>query len=172
MFLKAYSLGGGTYTGIEAVSNNVNMLKAPRVRTGKWTMFLMALSLSLTAAGIILLYLLWDVVPSTTGETLNAVVFGDIIDSLGYDERVEPRDVDRRAGLRRRAAVRRRQHRFSRRPGGAGEHGGGSLGAKPVQRTLVAARDAQWRAADGRGSARGASSGPKATSACWSCSTR
>jgi len=86
LFLKAYSLGGGTYTGIEAVSNNVNMLKAPRVRTGKWTMFLMALSLSVTAAGIILLYLLWDVVPSATGETLNAVVFGDIIDSLGFDE--------------------------------------------------------------------------------------
>lgn len=84
LFLKAYSLGGGTYTGIEAVSNNVNMLKEPRVRTGKWTMFLMALSLSLTAAGIILLYLLWDVQPSTTGETLNAVVFGSIIDSLGY----------------------------------------------------------------------------------------
>jgi amino acid transporter len=85
MFLKAYSLGGGTYTGIEAVSNNVNMLREPRVRTGKWTMFLMALSLSLTAAGIILLYLLWDVQPSRSGETLNAVVFGDIIGSLGLD---------------------------------------------------------------------------------------
>jgi amino acid transporter len=85
LFLKAYSLGGGTYTGIEAVSNNVNMLREPRVRTGKWTMFLMALSLSLTAAGIILLYLLWDVQPSRTGETLNAVVFGDVIDSLGFD---------------------------------------------------------------------------------------
>jgi amino acid transporter len=84
LFLKAYSLGGGTYTGIEAVSNNINMLKEPRVRTGKWTMFLMALSLSITAGGIILLYLLWDVVPSTTGETLNAVVFGSIIDSLGF----------------------------------------------------------------------------------------
>lgn len=83
LFLKAYSLGGGTYTGIEAVSNNVNMLKEPRVRTGKWTMFLMAFSLSVTAAGIILLYLLWDVAPSHTGQTLNAVVFGDIIDSLG-----------------------------------------------------------------------------------------
>src|SRR5512137_929151 len=83
LFLRAYSLGGGTYTGIEAVSNNVNMLKEPRVRTGKWTMFLMALSLSVTAAGIILLYLLWDVAPSHTGQTLNAVVFGDIIDSLG-----------------------------------------------------------------------------------------
>jgi amino acid transporter len=84
VLLKAYSLGGGTYTGIEAVSNNVHMLKEPRVRTGKWTMFLMALSLSVTAGGIILLYLLWDVTPSQTGETLNAIVFGDIIASLGY----------------------------------------------------------------------------------------
>jgi amino acid transporter len=84
LFLKAYSLGGGTYTGIEAVSNNVNMLKEPRVRTGKWTMFLMAASLSFTAGGIILLYLLWDVQPSHTGQTLNAVVFGDIIESLGF----------------------------------------------------------------------------------------
>ncbi len=83
LFLKAYSLGGGTYTGIEAVSNNVNMLKEPRVRTGKWTMFLMALSLSITAGGIILLYLLWDVAPVQTHETLNAQVFRSIIDSLG-----------------------------------------------------------------------------------------
>src|SRR6476620_306574 len=30
LFLRAYSLGGGTYTGIEAVSNNVNMLREPR----------------------------------------------------------------------------------------------------------------------------------------------
>jgi amino acid transporter len=86
LFLKAYSLGGGTYTGIEAVSNNVNILKEPRVRTGKLTMFLMAASLSLTAGGIILLYLLWDVAPARTGETLNAVVFGDIIASLGYTD--------------------------------------------------------------------------------------
>lgn len=27
LFLRAYSLGGGTYTGIEAVSNNINMLR-------------------------------------------------------------------------------------------------------------------------------------------------
>jgi hypothetical protein len=60
------------------------MLKEPRVRTGKWTMMLMALSLSATAGGIILLYLLWDVKPSETGQTLNAVVFGDIIESLGF----------------------------------------------------------------------------------------
>ena len=83
LFLKAYSLGGGTYTGIEAVSNNINMLKEPRVRTGKWTMFMMALSLSITAGGMILLYLLWHVVPSQTGETLNAVVFASIINGAG-----------------------------------------------------------------------------------------
>jgi amino acid transporter len=85
LLLRAYSLGGGTYTGIEAVSNNVNRLAEPRVRTGKWTMFCIALSLSVTAGGIILLYLLWDVSP-VHGQTLNAVVFGKILgdSSLGH----------------------------------------------------------------------------------------
>ena len=64
LFLRAYSLGGGTYTGIEAVSNNVQSLAEPRVLTGKWTMFYMAVSLNFTAGGIILLYLLWDVRPT------------------------------------------------------------------------------------------------------------
>ncbi len=78
LFLRAYAMGGGTYTGIEAVSNSVNMLKEPRVRTGKWTMFYMATSLSFTAGGIILLYLLWGVQP-VEGQTLNAVVFNSIL---------------------------------------------------------------------------------------------
>jgi amino acid transporter len=82
LFLRAYSLGGGTYTGIEAVSNNINRLAEPRVRTGKLTMFYMALSLAFTAGGIILLYLLWDAKP-VEGQTLNAVVFQGIISSLG-----------------------------------------------------------------------------------------
>lgn len=76
--LRAYSLGSGTYTGIEAVSNNVNRLAEPRVRTGKWTMFYMAVSLSFTAGGIILLYLLWDA-QHIDGQTLNAVVFHKIL---------------------------------------------------------------------------------------------
>ena len=71
LFLRAYSLGGGTYTGIEAVSNNVQSLAEPRVRTGKWTMFYMAASLSFTAGEIILLYLLWDAQP-VEGQTLDA----------------------------------------------------------------------------------------------------
>ncbi|MBV8801463.1 MAG: amino acid permease [Gammaproteobacteria bacterium] len=76
--LHAYSLGSGTYTGLEAVSNNVNRLSEPRVRTGKWTMFYMAVSLSFTASGFILLYLLWDAHPDHT-QTLNAVVFHSIL---------------------------------------------------------------------------------------------
>jgi len=78
MFLHAYALGGGTYTGLEAVSNNVNMLAPPRVQTGKWTMFYMAVSLSVTAGGIILLYLLWNV-QLVPGKTLNAIAFGNIL---------------------------------------------------------------------------------------------
>jgi hypothetical protein len=85
LLLLAYSQGGGTYTGLEAVSNNVNVLAEPRVRTGKLTMLYMALSLAFTAGGIIVLYLLWDARP-VEGKTLNAVVFGDIIASLGWQE--------------------------------------------------------------------------------------
>ena len=82
LLLRAYSLGGGTYTGIEAVSNNVQSLVEPRIRTGKWTMFFMALSLAFTAAGIIVLYLLWDA-RHVEGQTLNAVTFQSIIASFG-----------------------------------------------------------------------------------------
>lgn len=78
LILHAYSLGSGTYTGLEAVSNNVNRLREPRVKTGKWTMFYMAVSLSMTAGGIILLFLLWAPVPEV-GKTLNAVVFHSIL---------------------------------------------------------------------------------------------
>ena len=84
LLLLAYSQGGGTYTGIEAVSNNVNVLAEPRVRTGKITMLYMALSLAFTAGGIILLYLLWNARPME-GQTLNAVAFGAIIESFGWD---------------------------------------------------------------------------------------
>ncbi|NEX60568.1 APC family permease [Noviherbaspirillum galbum] len=82
MLLLAYSQGGGTYTGLEAVSNNVNILAEPRVHTGKMTMIYMALSLAFTASGIILLYLLWDARP-IEGQTLNASTFKAIIESFG-----------------------------------------------------------------------------------------
>jgi amino acid transporter len=81
IMMLAYSVGGGTYTGLEAVSNNVNTLAEPRVTTGKWTMMYMAISLAFTAGGIMLLYLLWDAAQKP-GQTLNAVVFQSIIEHL------------------------------------------------------------------------------------------
>jgi amino acid transporter len=73
LVLRAYSMGAGTYTGIEAVSNGLPMLREPRVETGKRTMRYMAFSLSITVAGLLLAYLLFRVAPQE-GKTLNAVL--------------------------------------------------------------------------------------------------
>ncbi len=73
ILLHAYSLGGGTYTGIEAVSNGLQIMREPKAHTGKVTMLYMAVSLALTAAGISVCYLLWDISP-VEGKTLNAVL--------------------------------------------------------------------------------------------------
>ncbi len=73
IFLKAYSMGGGTYTGIEAVSNGIQIMREPKVQTAKRTMVLMAVSLSITAGGILLCYLLFRAVP-VEGKTMNAVL--------------------------------------------------------------------------------------------------
>jgi amino acid transporter len=61
LFLRAYSLGAGTYTGIEAVSNSMSVMREPRVETGKNTMMYMAVSLALTAGGLVLCYLLVNI---------------------------------------------------------------------------------------------------------------
>ena len=74
IFLRAFSLGGGTFTGIEAVSNSTEILREPRVETGKRTMLYMSISLAFTAAGILLCYLLSDV-QHEPGKTLNASLF-------------------------------------------------------------------------------------------------
>ncbi|HYM82488.1 MAG TPA: APC family permease [Candidatus Limnocylindria bacterium] len=71
IFLRAYSLGGGTFTGIEAVSNSTDILQEPRVETGKRTMLYMAISLAFTAGGILLCYLL-NQTPYEPPKTLNA----------------------------------------------------------------------------------------------------
>ncbi len=71
LFLRAYSLGGGTYTGIEAVSNGLQIMREPRVQTGKRTMVYMATSLAFTAGGILLCYLLFSLGDTKPGETLN-----------------------------------------------------------------------------------------------------
>ncbi|MBI2991425.1 MAG: APC family permease [Deltaproteobacteria bacterium] len=75
--LHAYSLGGGTYTGIEAVSNGLQALREPRAATGKRTMLYMAASLAFTASGLLLCYLLNQVSPEP-GKTLNASLFAKV----------------------------------------------------------------------------------------------
>ena len=77
ILLHAYSLGGGTYTGIEAVSNGLQVLREPRVETGRRTMLYMAVSLAFTASGILLCYLLHQV-SSEAGKTLNATLFSKV----------------------------------------------------------------------------------------------
>jgi len=73
LFVRAYALGGGTYTGIEAVSNGLSIMREPKVQTGKRTMALMAVSLAVTAGGLILAYLLVHASPAP-GRTMNAVL--------------------------------------------------------------------------------------------------
>src|SRR5437773_12251456 len=48
ILFRAFALGGGTFTGIEAVSNGLQILREPRVATAKKTMRYMATSLSFT----------------------------------------------------------------------------------------------------------------------------
>jgi amino acid transporter len=73
LFLRAYSIGGGTYTGIEAVSNGLGIMRDPKVETGKRTMRYMAISLAATAAGLLFCYMLFRV-PPVEGKTLNTVL--------------------------------------------------------------------------------------------------
>ncbi|MGC8892072.1 MAG: APC family permease [Candidatus Saccharicenans sp.] len=82
LFLKAFSMGGGTFTGIEAVSNGLQILREPRVENGKKTMMYMATSLAITAAGIFVCYLLLNVSPGE-GKTLNAILAEKVFGTFG-----------------------------------------------------------------------------------------
>ncbi len=73
IFIRGYSMGAGTYTGIEAVSNGIQIMREPKVETGKRTMLYIAVSLATTAGGIFLCYLFFNVTPET-GKTMNAVL--------------------------------------------------------------------------------------------------
>lgn len=85
LFLRAYSIGGGTYTGIEAVANGMQIMSEPRVQSGKRTMLYMSVSLALTAGGLFVCYLLLNVVPSE-GKTLNSILANALFGNwpLGY----------------------------------------------------------------------------------------
>jgi len=85
ILLHAYSLGGGTYTGIEAVSNGLQIMREPKVQTGKRTMLYMAVSLALTAGGISVCYLLWNISP-VEGKTLNAVLANSVFGHWNFGQ--------------------------------------------------------------------------------------
>ncbi|MFA5863429.1 MAG: APC family permease [Phycisphaerae bacterium] len=79
IILRAYSMGAGTYTGIEAVSNGLPILREPKVQTGKRTMHYMAISLSFMVMGLMLAYLLYNVHGDPESKkTLNAVLFESV----------------------------------------------------------------------------------------------
>ncbi len=80
VFLRAFSLGAGTYTGIEAVSNGMQIMREPKVQTGKRTMAYMAVSLAITAGGLFFCYFLFGIQPSE-GRTLNAVLADSVFGS-------------------------------------------------------------------------------------------
>lgn len=82
LMLRSYTLGAGTYTGIEAVSNGMSILREPRVRTARRTLLYMASSLAFVAFGLMLSYLLYRV-EHVPGKTLNAVLFESIASSWG-----------------------------------------------------------------------------------------
>lgn len=83
IFIHAYSLGGGTYTGIEAVSNGLPIMRSPKVKTAKRTMSYMALSLAFTASGILLCYLLLNT-PAIPGKTMNAAFLEQIAGKFSW----------------------------------------------------------------------------------------
>ncbi|HVP06786.1 MAG TPA: APC family permease, partial [Candidatus Acidoferrum sp.] len=74
LLLRSYSFGAGTYTGIEAVSNGLPIIREPRVENGKRTMHYMATSLAFMVLGLMISYLFYHVGP-VEGKTLNAVLF-------------------------------------------------------------------------------------------------
>jgi len=82
LIMRAYSMGAGTYTGIEAVSNGLPLLREPRVLTAKRTMRYMAASLAFMAVGLILGYLLFGVT-KVPGKTLNATLMERITEGWG-----------------------------------------------------------------------------------------
>ena len=76
LIMKAYSMGAGTFTGIEAVSNGLPILREPKIKTAQKTMIYMAVSLAVTVVGLMLGYILYHVVPTPDmSKTLNAIYF-------------------------------------------------------------------------------------------------
>lgn len=73
ILLRSFAHGAGTYTGIEAISNSLTILREPRVQTARRAMFYMAASLSIVAGGLLFAYLRMGVAPDGA-RTFNAIL--------------------------------------------------------------------------------------------------
>jgi amino acid transporter len=82
LIMRSYSMGAGTFTGIEAVSNGIPILREPKVQTAQRTMIYMASSLAFMVFGLMLSYLLLKV-NFEPGKTLNAVLFDKVTADWG-----------------------------------------------------------------------------------------
>ncbi|MEI6222450.1 MAG: APC family permease [bacterium] len=82
LILKGFSMGAGTYTGLEAVSNGLPILREPKVRTGKRTMVLMAVSLAFLVAALMFGFILFGVTDEY-GKTVNAILYERITSGWG-----------------------------------------------------------------------------------------
>ena len=85
VFIYAYSMGAGTYTGIEAVSNSMPVMREPKVATARRTMLYMALSLAFTAGGLMTVYLLLHIHP-VDGKTMNQVLTEAFVRDVGLGQ--------------------------------------------------------------------------------------
>ncbi|MGD0091994.1 MAG: APC family permease [Planctomycetota bacterium] len=86
IFAKAFSQGAGTFTGIEAVSNGLAIMREPKVETGKRTMTYLAISLAVTAGGILFGYLLLKVHvdPANPDRPLNAALLENLVKDSAF----------------------------------------------------------------------------------------
>lgn len=85
VFARGFFLGGGTYTGIEAASDTVQLCRYRQSSENRRKMLVyLACALAFAAASLATLYSLWDVNVEPT-MALNGVLFERVLTDIGWD---------------------------------------------------------------------------------------
>ncbi|WP_370264406.1 APC family permease [Limnobacter sp.] len=85
VFARGFFLGGGTYTGIEAASDTIQLSRYRQSADNRRKMLAyVACALAFAAASLAVLYLLWDVRAEPT-MALNGVLFERVFTGIGWD---------------------------------------------------------------------------------------
>ncbi len=82
LLMRSFTMGAGTFTGIEAVSNGMSIIREPKIKNAKKTMTYIAIALSVAVLGLVISFLLYNVGPHR-GETINAVLLGKVGEEIG-----------------------------------------------------------------------------------------